>query len=221
MVKPSYDGASGLGSKLDEVEFMFNPKEYSISKSATWTAARVVDKAVTMPQFGGGGPAKLTVEVFLDATEPTRRPASLRAALTKLFDCCGPLMDTVTKNVPSPPFVIFGWGTTMSFPAILTAVTVKYTMFRPDGTPVRASATLTLEEIPSNKKFQNPTSGALDSPRTHTVVDGDSLASIAYSEYGAPNDWRTVAEANGIDDPMRLPAGSRLLVPSTDTPSAN
>lgn len=213
LIEPSYKGASGLGSQRGTVKFMFNPKEYSITKSGSWTLKTTLNDPVAMPEFGGADAATMTVDVFLDATDPVRRPTSLKAALTTLYSCCEPLKETVDSNKPSPPFVIFGWGTTMSFPSILKSVTVKYTQFRPDGTPIRANATLTLQEVPSAKKFQNPTSGGLAALRTHTVVDGDSLPFIAHQEYGSPNGWRAVAEANGIDDPMRLPPGSRLLVP--------
>jgi nucleoid-associated protein YgaU len=45
------------------------------------------------------------------------------------------------------------------------------------------------------------------------VVAGDSLASIAYDEYEDARLWRALAEANHLDDPMRLPPGTELLVP--------
>src|SRR5207253_4703089 len=57
-----------------------------------------------------------------------------------------------------------------------------YTMFKPDGTPMRAICTLDVEEIPSEPGRQNPTSGGLAARRSHTVVAGDSLASIAYRD---------------------------------------
>ena len=47
-----------------------------------------------------------------------------------------------------------------------------------------------------------------------TVVAGDTLASVAYAEYGDPTLWRPLAAFNGIDDPMRLPLGSALLLPT-------
>jgi nucleoid-associated protein YgaU len=50
----------------------------------------------------------------------------------------------------------------------------------------------------------------------HTVVAGDSLPSIAYREYGDPEIWRVVAEANDIDDPLRLRAGTTLLLPAAE-----
>ena len=50
---------------------------------------------------------------------------------------------------------------------------------------------------------QNPTTRGTAGLRSHIVQDGDSLHSIAYESYGDPTRWRTIAEANEIDDPLR------------------
>ncbi len=39
---------------------------------------------------------------------------------------------------------------------------------------------------------------------------------MAYKEYGNASWWRPIAEVNGIDDPLKLIAGTRLLVPDMD-----
>jgi nucleoid-associated protein YgaU len=73
-----------------------------------------------------------------------------------------------------------------------------------------------MEEMGGETSGQNPTSGALAARSVRTVVSGDSLPSMAYREYGDPTLWRALAEANEIDDPMRLPVGVTLLVPALE-----
>jgi nucleoid-associated protein YgaU len=70
--------------------------------------------------------------------------------------------------------------------------------------------------MPGEPFKQNPTSGGYDVRRVHRTVAGDSLASIAFAEYGAPTSWRALAAYNGIDDPMRLPVGTTLLLPTPE-----
>ena len=41
------------------------------------------------------------------------------------------------------------------------------------------------------------------------MIVGDTLASVAYAEYGDPTLWRPLAAFNGIDDPLRVPTGQR------------
>jgi nucleoid-associated protein YgaU len=48
------------------------------------------------------------------------------------------------------------------------------------------------------------------------MVVGDSLASIAWSEYRDPTVWRAIAERNGVSDPMRVAPGRQLLMPPLD-----
>ena len=45
------------------------------------------------------------------------------------------------------------------------------------------------------------------------VMPQDTLALIAYQEYGTPNRWRAIAEANDIEDPLDLRPGQVLAIP--------
>jgi nucleoid-associated protein YgaU len=60
---------------------------------------------------------------------------------------------------------------------------------------------------------QNPTSGGVGGSREWTVKDGDSLASIAYAEYGDSNAWRPIADVNRLTQVRRLRPGTVLEIP--------
>jgi nucleoid-associated protein YgaU len=94
-------------------------------------------------------------------------------------------------------------------------VSVRDSLFDPSGVPLRATATVTLEEVPTDTPArQNPTSGTDRVHRSHLVIEGDSLASIAYQHYQDASLWRAIAESNDIDDPMELRPGRQLLIPA-------
>src|SRR5438067_92339 len=63
-------------------------------------------------------------------------------------------------------------------------------------------------------KRENPTSGAILGRSSRLVGDGDSLHSIAFQEYGDPTLWRALALFNEVDDPLRVPPGTSLLIPA-------
>ena len=219
VLTPTAPAKAGKGGKIDQINFRFNPNEYTIQKSANWKRSPLPNAPdVTVPEFTGADPRSLSLEIFLDETESAS--GSVAKDVERLFDLCTPTPQSISAKKPSPPFVLFGWGSTTSFTAYVKSVSVKYSMFKPDGTVVRATGTLSLEEVPSSKAKQNPTSGALVTHRTHVVVDGESLPLIAFREYGDPRYWRPVAEANGIDDPTRLPSGTTLLLPPGDAAAA-
>jgi nucleoid-associated protein YgaU len=203
------------GPVADRVEFQFNPKELTLTKTAKWKreSERSAKKSGA-PQFLGAEPAKLSLEMFLDASR--RMDDSVVRRVEKLFSCCVPTDATRDQQKASPPWVVFRWGALTGFPAHVTTVSVRYTLFTPGGLPVRAVCTISLEEMGGEVGGQNPTSGSLSAHTAHTLEPGDSLAGLAHRSYGDPTRWRAIAEANGIDDPMRLPVGRPLLVPSLE-----
>lgn len=54
-------------------------------------------------------------------------------------------------------------------------------------------------------------------PGTEYVVEaGDTLAGIAREKLGSADQWKVIAQANGIDDPARLQVGQKLKIPDGD-----
>jgi nucleoid-associated protein YgaU len=212
--EPSSTGKKGSGGP--KIEFMFNPKEISITKAADWKQKS--SKKPTMPEYAGTKPQSITVEMFLDDSEGKD---DVSDKIKQLMDAMEPHEKT-KKDKPSPPFCSFGWGTkTYLSNAVIKTVAVKYTRFKPDGKPIRAVATVTIEELRPGTAGTNPTSGSPDSEVERIVRPGDTLASIAYEELGTPTLWRHVAEVNGVDDPFRLPPGTSLIIPSISALTAS
>ena len=60
----------------------------------------------------------------------------------------------------------------------------------------------------------NPTSRATNSSRIRTLTEGETLQALAYRELGKATYWRSIAELNDIDDPMRVEAGMTLIMPT-------
>lgn len=208
-------GGAKPGGLRGSIDFQFNPKEVTIQKAAKWErqSAKRANKAAP-PEFNGPEPCKLTVEMFFDATE--RDGGSVVPAVESLFACCVPTDESAGNKKPSPPLVVLQWGSISSFPAFVTSVSAKYTLFRGDGTPVRALCSVAMEEMPGEPVGQNPTSGGRTVRRVHRTIAGDSLSSVAFAEYGDPARWRALAAFNGIDDPLRMRTGTVLMVPSPE-----
>lgn len=210
----------GTKDEIAEFKFQFNPKELSWDRASNWKE-QVTKKPKKSPpsEYTGPSTSSMSVEVFLDYND---RPAGnpVWQDLMGLFLCLEPTPKSIQQNHPTPPTVNFGWGKTVYFVGFLESVSVRVTLFSPEGEPLRATVTLKMKELKKDTAGQNPTSGALAALRSHTVVEGDSLASIAYNEYGDPGLWRAVAETNRIDDPLRLRPGTSLLLPDIEEASA-
>ena len=216
MFEPSKDGSLFKpGPPIDRIEFQFNPKELTLAKSASWSRATAKgDKRSSPPQYNGPQPAKLTLEMFFDASGT--QDGSVVARVETLFTCCVPTSATHQQNKSSPPWVQFRWGGLTGFVAYVSSVQARYTLFTSSGVPIRAVCTVTLDELAGEPPKQNPTSGGLVPHRLHVVVEGDTLPGVAYREYGDASLWRTVAQVNRIDDPTRIRPGAHLLLPTID-----
>jgi hypothetical protein len=209
----------------EKIEAWFNPKEYTLGRTNKWEVKPVPGAGLPSAQFTGSDPHKLNIELLFDDSDA--RAGTVIGIAEKLKG----MMEVSSKfgaggrNSARPPMVEFGWGSTLTFKAVVDSLSLQYTLFKPDGTPIRALAKLGLTQVekatakPSggaartNPPAQNPVLISPDGLRSHMVRDGDSLQSIAYAAYGDATQWRVIAEANGIDDPVHLRRGSVLAIP--------
>ncbi|MFJ9615568.1 CIS tube protein [Streptomyces noursei] len=203
------------GGTIARLNLQFNPTTLQLRKTTEWrrSPSRMAGESA-LPEFVGSGPRELSLEVFLDAT--SAHDNSVELAVEKLMKGCVPTPASLARKKPASPWVRFEWGAarTTSFDGVLSSLSVTYTLFDVDGKPLRATCALSVEEASVDPAGQNPTSGARTARSTHTVVTGDSLALLAWQEYGDATAWRVIAEANGIDDPMALVPGAELVVPA-------
>jgi hypothetical protein len=205
-------------------DVLFNPTEYSISKSNEWKFEKVTGTAFTPPQFGGGSPRELTLNLLLDASllGKTQHVRGVTDELFKMMEV--PAGSSGGSSQAAPPFITFTWGSETTFKSVCTSLTVAFKLFRPNGDPIRADVKMTLKQAEAAStasstganRGTNPTTRANAGHGVHTVKDGDSLPSIAYEAYGDATVWRSIADANGIENPLHLRRGRALSLPRLD-----
>jgi nucleoid-associated protein YgaU len=204
-----------LPSGPSEIECMFNPTEYRLTQTLNVTRNQTPATDGGTPQFSGTNAMTLTTQLFFD--DFSSMEGDVTPKITTLLSWTHPTQASRDKERPCPPLVAFRWGgnsTLDDFSGYLKSVVVNYTVFRKDGTPVQAKVDITIEGQPETIGGQNPTSHSVNSRRVQTMIEGDSLQSIAFRELGKAAYWRAIAELNGIDDPMRVTAGTVLLIPT-------
>jgi nucleoid-associated protein YgaU len=205
--------------KGDVIKCLFNPKDYTVTKTNDWKAEAKQGATAAKPSFTGGHPWEMTLQLLFDSSllEPQE---TVKDITGKLFDAmnatCGEGAGSGgKKNTKRPPTITFNYGW-FTFEGAVKNLSVQYTLFTFDGEPIRADVKLALMQWEEPKKGQNPTTHGEGGLGAHVVRDGDSLPSIAHRVYGDATRWRAIAEANGIDDPLRLRSGRTLSVPRLD-----
>jgi hypothetical protein len=194
--------------EYDKIPCMFRPSELSISKGVRWGSEKTLPQHNVPPSksFSGGEAAKLPLSLFFDTTDTGK---DVRSITDKLFTLV--MIRDVNEKPPSAPYCRFVWGKITSFMSVVTTVSVKYTLFLPDGTPVRAEASLSLEQALDEAKLtgQNPTSFS-EARKLRVVTEGETLDWIAYQEYHDPAQWRHIAQTNDLLNPKDLRSGQLL-----------
>lgn len=202
------------GSRIGQsVECMFRPKEYTITKRNNWQKGEAKGKGVPKLEFRGGGASSLTMELFFDTYEEGTDVRRHTNKIWELMAIDSALADSTTSK-GRPPLCQFQWGPVISFKAVITNISQKFTMFKSDGSPVRATLTVTFQEAEEAGRypFQNPTTASKPGYRIRLVKAGESLDWIAHEEYGNAALWRFIADTNNLENPMELTPGQVLSI---------
>lgn len=206
------DGARGL-SRYIPVEF--NPTEYTLTKGAQIAEIAIPGLDSPVLQFVRGQTQTLKLELLFDTTASGMDTGAVdvRTLTTSFAE-----LVRIQPKTHAPPRIRITWGQGLSFKAIVESVDQKFTLFTPGGIPLRATLTVSMREYRTlEEQLAELNLQSADHTRSRTVVEGDTLASVAWEEYGDPAVWRLVADANPwIDDPTTLPVGRQLVVPPVD-----
>ncbi|MBD2867587.1 CIS tube protein [Paenibacillus arenilitoris] len=192
-------------SETEKIDVLFNPTEYELDSGNQYSEKEVPGLQTPLSQYTGGDQTKLTLNLFFDTYEAG---VDVRTHTSKIVG-----MLDVDSDLHTPPTCKFIWGS-LDFKGVITNISQKYTMFLETGVPVRASLTVTMLSSQTMKEqYQEIPRQSADRTKQKTVKQGDQLWSIAAHEYEDPGAWRHIAEANGIDNPRMLTAGSSLTIP--------
>jgi hypothetical protein len=226
------------GDFSGSIKALFNPRELKYEHEAQWRVTALVGQPVAAGyqkmEFQGTPPRTLSLDLFFDTYEGVANPGgggllgSLQSALVpdNPFDSKTSAVTVqtyvdqisalarVNRDLHRPPVCKLFWGQTLLIRGVLTRLTEDLTFFMPDGTPVRATLGCSFKEYLSfDEAARAAEVHSADVEKRHVVRRGDTLASIAVTEYGDPTRWRAIALENGIDDPRALTPGQALVIP--------
>lgn len=191
----------GTGEKIP---VLYNPVDYTRVRSlvVNTTSAGVQFQSLSEPEF--------SVDLFFDTYEQgtdVRRLTGRIAALQEPTEGRGAKRE--------PPQCLFSWGG-FQYSGILTRLTQRFTLFLPSGIPVRAELSLTFTATPTPKQVMED-AGLDNCRKLHVVKSSDRLDVLAFLQTGDPANWRAIAHANGIEDPIAFPTaqdvGRTLVIP--------
>lgn len=190
--------------KREAVEVLFNPSEYRLNKSNVFSEVAVPGLQSPPIQFIRGNARTLSMQLFFDTCE---KGEDVRVHTEKVT-----MLLAIQNELHAPPICTFVWGG-LTFNGVLERADLRFTLFLPDGTPVRATVDVSFKEVMSIKD-QGRQNSSSDFTRRYVVKQGDTLSAIAGREYGDTGLWRIIAVENQIDDPLAIQPGQLLTLPA-------
>jgi nucleoid-associated protein YgaU len=204
----------GSAGSDDSVVAMFNPNRLTLSRTVQWENQGAAKRDNPEMQFTGAEPTSLAIDLLFDTYDtPDISKKSVRKHTDKLLH-----LTTVEKHGDKhrPPLCRLQWGENhVFFQGVLQQLQTSFTLFLDSGLPVRASCRCTFRQwIGNDQDLQRQDLMSSDVAKLWIVKRGETLTHIAAVEYGDPRQWRAIAEANDIDDPLDVAPGTQLLLPA-------
>lgn len=205
------------------IDVLFNPSEYQLSDSASYSEKKVPGLDGPIIQYISGDATELSVSLFLD-TYVSNTSSLLPVSIPGLGGDSSTDVSRITKEIAKatsidgslhrPPKVTFQWGS-LNFEGVITKMSHTYTMFTESGMPVRAKVNLTFKSLisPKDKKRKSPFESP-DRTKYRTIREGMQLWNLAYAEYGDPDMWKVIARENNIMNPLDIKAGQVVKLPA-------
>lgn len=191
--------------------------------------------------FTGGGQTEMTLHLLFDVslTESTAVVSDVRELTRPLQQLTQP---GGTQRSPKPSVARFIWGKAWNVRGVVSTLAERIESFTPTGVPRRSW--LRMQFVHLNDGVQDSATGVSRAPivpesltsgwppisdlrsdpdlQIHEMAGGSApvsgaterLDEIAERYYGNPSFWRVLALVNDIDDPLNVPVGTRLAVPS-------
>jgi hypothetical protein len=229
-LKATFQQVNQDGSLGDPLLVNYNPTEYTLSKGAQLAEIAIPGLDSPLLQFVRGQTETLSLNLFFDTTEAGMDDTAI--PVTNVTDQFYQLVK-IDGTTHAPPICFFSWGTQFpgqrpyasmglgtgsqqrhGFKCVVESVRQRYTLFSPQGIPLRATLTVLLKEYKTlAEQIAEINAQSTDHSHTHLIQTGETLCQISASVYNDPTQWRAIANQNNLLDPLNLQPGQMLEIP--------
>jgi len=224
MVITAYTDADFTTTTGSPFTVWINPATYTQSLKVLYINRQGSGSNGSSPEFNRMGQDSVSFDLVFDTTGVIPPPVAGMALPAKgvatLIATFRQLVLTVNGKIHRPNFVMLSWAQ-LQFQCVLSQMKVTYTLFQPNGTPLRAKVSVTFLGFASEKQLAQE--AQLQSPDVShlvTVLAGDTLPALSHRIYGTSLYYLQVAAYNGLSAFRRLTPGMQLVFPPLRGPAS-
>ncbi|MBD2199388.1 MULTISPECIES: CIS tube protein [Calothrix] len=209
-------------NKHGEFDLPINPEQLSQSFKVEYDAAQDIGAQGNDLQYKCTKPEEIKLEFTFDGTGvvPIKgKPNTFYKDVGKQVQELLNVVYTMQSDTHRPNFLRLLWGnltfgTTNSFDCILIDLQINYTLFAPDGKPLRAKINATfVSYIEAQRRVRKEGKQSPDVTHVRKVTAGDTLPLMTHRIYGDPSYYLQVAKVNGLVNFRRLLDNKDLRFP--------
>ena len=190
------------------IEAFINPDNYSKSIKVKYSPMKTINDPQPTLIFTGIQDESLTLgKIIVDGTGVVPKPKSFKDVDSYVQK----FQDTVCKYIGKThgtPYLKITWGN-LSFICVCNSFDVKFTLFNPDGSPLRAEITLGLTSTADfSTKIKEAEKSSPDLTHLRIAKAGDTLPLMCYQIYGDSAYYLDVAKKNNLDSVFDIKPGT-------------
>jgi LysM repeat protein len=194
---------------VDSFEVLFNPNTYQQKYEVVYHARQGAGDTGSPQVFGKIKPQEYTFELLFDGTGTAIARTDVRAALDHFLTVAG----KHDSEIHRPMYLRLSWGPLVSR-CVLKSADITYSLFKPDGTPLRARVRAVFSEnIEDTLRVAEERRSSPDLTHVHTVKAGEHLSQLADRYYGDASRYLQVADFNKLANFRRLEPGQQIVFP--------
>jgi hypothetical protein len=209
MLIEAYQQADYSGSAVDRFTVMFNPSTYTQKYEVEYQERQGQGDTGSPQVFGKIKPQDYSFDFLFDGTGTVADKVEVRETVDRFLTVTG----KHDGEIHRPKYLKLSWGSLLS-KCVLKSAEITYTLFRPDGFPLRAKVKATFSEnVEDTLRVAEQRNSSPNLTHVHQVEEGEHLSLLAHRFYGEPGRYLQVAQYNRLRNYRRLEPGQTIVFP--------
>ncbi len=213
LVIRQFDNAKFKKPNGNEMVVPINPSKFSRSVAIKHSEDQEQGTQGNNPKYANTPPEEIQFEFVFDNSGVIPNSNKVEDDIKAFKE----LALKVNGDIHKPNYLQLVWGNALEFKCVLKSLSVNYSLFRPDGTPIRATLSVTFMHVVEEKRrAAEQGNNSPDLTHVRYSKEGDTLPLMTYNIYKDAALYPHVAKYNGLINFRKLKPNTRIVFPPID-----